>query len=69
MRTMATMAVEQVHQGASQQQQVYPVAGPMIPMLANQIEPDDQGNHPDGTFERAVVAPLVAMIRTVRLRC
>jgi len=51
---MPTMAMEKMHQRAGQQHKVYPVAGQVIPMLAQKVEADNGGKHPKGGLERTV---------------
>mmetsp|Transcript_76642 Transcript_76642/g.212186 ORF Transcript_76642/g.212186 Transcript_76642/m.212186 type:complete len:95 (-) Transcript_76642:901-1185(-) len=43
--TMGPATMEQVHQRAGQEQQVWPEAGHMTPVFAQQIERGDQRDH------------------------
>jgi hypothetical protein len=49
---MSTMPMEQMHQRAGEQQQVDPVAGDVIPVLAKQVKAPDNGDHCKRDLER-----------------
>lgn len=57
---MTTMTKKDVHQGASQQQQVHPVAGEMVPVFAQQVEGANYGDHQEGNPQGSTHHRLVA---------
>lgn len=66
--TVAAVAVEQMHQRACQQQQINPVASNMAPVLAQEVETADQGDHDQCNFQGPAQCDAFALRTPVRAR-